>query len=174
MYKCVFFSFFFLESASGPVTTPVTVPPKPLTSRQQVALELLQTEKNYVEILTNILKVNKLDSVPMNYLCHWHSTSGKTTTTRKKDFPLTKRVFTLWLSLQVFKEPLEKDPRGGSIISAEDIKTIFGRLPGILEVHNKIMVRLVLKFWQIMSAFFGWNWSWIRNLNKVEKLTLNL
>lgn len=140
----VFFSF-FVESASGPVTTPVSVLPKPLTSRQQVALELLQTEKNYVEILTNILKVNKLDPVPMNYLCDWHSTSGKTTatTTRKKDFPLSK---TLWLPLQVFKEPLEKDPRGGSIISVEDIKTIFGRLPGILEVHNKIMVRLVLKF----------------------------
>ncbi|XP_074633171.1 protein ECT2-like [Acropora palmata] len=94
------------ESASGPVTTPVTVPPKPLTSRQQVALELLQTEKNYVEILTNILKV--------------------------------------------FKEPLEKDPRGGSIISAEDIKTIFGRLPGILEVHNKIMneLELLLNDWK--------------------------
>ncbi|KAJ7392798.1 Protein T2 [Desmophyllum pertusum] len=72
--------------------------PKPLTSRQQVALELLQTERNYVEILTNILKV--------------------------------------------FKEPLEKEPRGGSIISAEDIKTIFGRLPGILDVHNKIMSEL--------------------------------
>lgn len=64
----VFYSF-FVESASGPVTTPVSVLPKPLTSRQQVALELLQTEKNYVEILTNILKVNKLDPVPMNYLC---------------------------------------------------------------------------------------------------------
>ena len=48
------------ETPSGtisPLTTPVAVPPKPLTSRQQVALELLQTEKNYVEILTNILKV---------------------------------------------------------------------------------------------------------------------
>lgn len=90
-----FFSPFFLESASGPVTTPVTVPPKPLTSRQQVALELLQTEKNYVEILTNILKVNKLDSVPMNYLCDLHSTSGKNNNKKKKDFPLTKWVLTL-------------------------------------------------------------------------------
>lgn len=82
----------------SPLSTPIPGPPKPLTSRQQVAMELLQTEKNYVEILTNIFKV--------------------------------------------FKEPLEKDPRGGSIISAEDIKTIFGRLPGILEVHNKIMNEL--------------------------------
>lgn len=88
------------EGQSGPATTPVTVPPKPLSSRQQVALELLQTERNYVEILSNIFKV--------------------------------------------FKEPLEKDPRGGSIISAEDIKTIFGHLPGILEVHNKIMHELEL------------------------------
>ncbi|XP_078378862.1 protein ECT2-like [Oculina patagonica] len=89
------------ETPSGtisPLSTPVPAPPKPLTSRQQVAMELLQTERNYVEILTNILKV--------------------------------------------FKEPLEKEPRGGSIISAEDIKTIFGRLPGILEVHNKIMSEL--------------------------------
>jgi len=61
-------------------------------------MELLQTERNYVEILSNILKI--------------------------------------------FKEPLEKEPRGRSIISAEDIKTIFGRLPGILEVHNKIMNEL--------------------------------
>lgn len=82
----------------SPMAASATVPSKPLTSRQQVALELLQTERNYVEILTNILKV--------------------------------------------FKEPLEKEPRGGSIISAEDIKTIFGRLPGILEVHNKIMNEL--------------------------------
>ncbi|XP_073255407.1 protein ECT2-like [Porites lutea] len=89
------------ETPSGtisPLTTPIAPPPKPLTSRQQVAMELLQTERNYVEILTNILKV--------------------------------------------FKEPLEKEPCGGSIISAEDIKTIFGRLPGILEVHNKIMNEL--------------------------------
>ena len=53
----------------------------------------------------------------------------------------TKLIHLLkFVIFQVFKEPLEKDPRGGSIISAEDIKTIFGRLPGILEVHNKIMV----------------------------------
>ena len=57
-------------------------------------------------------------------------------------------LFLVWQALyfvQVFKEPLEKEPRGGSIISAEDIKTIFGRLPGILEVHNKIMVRFSVK-----------------------------
>ena len=56
--------------------------------------------------------------------------------------------FEVWQALyfgQVFKEPLEKEPRGGSIISAEDIKTIFGRLPGILEVHNKIKVRFPVK-----------------------------
>ena len=50
----------FLETPSGtisPLTTPVPGPPKPLTSRQQVAMELLQTERNYVQILTNILKV---------------------------------------------------------------------------------------------------------------------
>ena len=53
--------FLPLETPSGtisPLTTPIAPPPKPLTSRQQVAMELLQTERNYVEILTNILKVN--------------------------------------------------------------------------------------------------------------------
>ena len=50
------------ETPSGtisPLSTPVPGPPKPLTSRQQVAMELLQTERNYVEILTNILKVSE-------------------------------------------------------------------------------------------------------------------
>ena len=67
---CKDFSFMFiimvyflpLETPSGtmsPLTTPIAPPPKPLTSRQQVAMELLQTERNYVEILTNILKVNE-------------------------------------------------------------------------------------------------------------------
>ena len=45
----------------GPLTpnTPATPipPPKPVTARHQVATELLQTEKNYVDILTTILKV---------------------------------------------------------------------------------------------------------------------
>ena len=53
--------FFFVDTPSGtisPLSTPIPGPPKPLTSRQQVAMELLQTEKNYVEILTNIFKVS--------------------------------------------------------------------------------------------------------------------
>ena len=40
-----------------PKTLVPIAPPKPVTARHQVALELLQTEKNYVEILTTILKV---------------------------------------------------------------------------------------------------------------------
>ena len=58
---CLVIYFFFVDTPSGtisPLSTPIPGPPKPLTSRQQVAMELLQTEKNYVEILTNIFKVS--------------------------------------------------------------------------------------------------------------------
>ena len=38
--------------------------------------------------------------------------------------------------------PLEQeDQRAGPILAPEEIKTIFGSLPDILEVHHKIMVR---------------------------------
>ena len=62
-----FFAIIVLEGQSGPATTPVTVPPKPLSSRQQVALELLQTERNYVEILSNIFKVNNTAPCTIQY-----------------------------------------------------------------------------------------------------------
>lgn len=74
-------------------------PAKALTARHQVALELLQTERNYVDILNTILKV--------------------------------------------FKLPLEQeDQRAGPILASEEIKTIFGSLPDILEVHHKMMLEL--------------------------------
>lgn len=77
----------------------VISPTKPITARHQVALELLQTERNYVEILNTILKV--------------------------------------------FKLPLEQeDQRAGPILAPEEIKTIFGSLPDILEVHHKMMMEL--------------------------------
>ncbi|KAK3726892.1 hypothetical protein QZH41_016690, partial [Actinostola sp. cb2023] len=88
---------------SGTIT-PLSTPRPPPTARQQVTMELLQTERNYVAILTTILKV--------------------------------------------FKEPLETDPRG-PIIPSESIKTIFGSLPDILDVHTKIMGELeaILATW---------------------------
>ena len=67
--------FLPLETPSGtisPLTTPIAPPPKPLTSRQQVAMELLQTERNYVEILTNILKVNGTQ-FHMSFLCSFRA-----------------------------------------------------------------------------------------------------
>lgn len=82
-------------------TTPAHVisPAKPLTARHQVALELLQTERNYVGILSTILKV--------------------------------------------FKHPLEQeDQRAGPLLAPEEIKTIFGSLPDIFEVHHNMMVEL--------------------------------
>ncbi|XP_051874447.1 protein ECT2 isoform X2 [Pristis pectinata] len=70
------------------------VPAKP-SARWQVAMELYQTESNYVDILTTIL--------------------------------------------QLFKVPLEKEGQlGGPILAQEEIKTIFGSIPDILDVHTKI------------------------------------
>ena len=44
--------------------------------------------------------------------------------------------------LQVFKKPLEEsfDQRGGPLLVAEEIKTIFGSLPEIMDVHHSILV----------------------------------
>ncbi|XP_031567821.1 protein ECT2-like isoform X2 [Actinia tenebrosa] len=88
---------------SGTIT-PLSTPKPAPTARQQVTMELLQTEKNYVGILTTILKV--------------------------------------------FKEPLETDPRG-PIVPTESIKTIFGSLPDILDVHTKIMeeIEAIISSW---------------------------
>ena len=43
---------------------------------------------------------------------------------------------------QVFKEPIEQsfDQRGGPLLAVEEIKTIFGSLPEILDVHQRILV----------------------------------
>jgi len=43
---------------------------------------------------------------------------------------------------QVFKEPLECPTlRGGPILSAEDVKLIFGNIADIMDVHKNILVR---------------------------------
>ncbi|XP_078521572.1 protein ECT2 [Lissotriton helveticus] len=65
------------------------------TARWQVAMELYQTESNYVDILSTVV--------------------------------------------QIFQIPLEKDDQcGGPILAQEEIKTIFGSIPDILDVHTKI------------------------------------
>lgn len=57
------FSQDLFDTPSGQIAprpgTPAKVasPLRPKTARHQVALELLQTERNYVEILSTILKV---------------------------------------------------------------------------------------------------------------------
>ncbi|XP_072330494.1 protein ECT2 isoform X2 [Scyliorhinus torazame] len=72
-----------------------TAVPAKQSARWQVAMELYQTESNYVDILTTII--------------------------------------------QLFKVPLEKeDQLGGPILAQEEIKTIFGSIPDILDVHTKI------------------------------------
>ncbi|XP_053567798.1 protein ECT2 [Bombina bombina] len=73
--------------------------PAPISQKQsarwQVAMELYQTESNYVDILTTVV--------------------------------------------QLFQVPLEKEGQlGGPILAQEEIKTIFGSIPDILDVHTKI------------------------------------
>ncbi|KAJ8274683.1 hypothetical protein COCON_G00093080 [Conger conger] len=73
-------------------------PPK-TSARWQVAKELYQTERNYVDILTTII--------------------------------------------QLFKLPLEKEGLvGGPILAQEEIKTIFGSIPDIYDVHTRIKADL--------------------------------
>ncbi|XP_038672068.1 protein ECT2 isoform X2 [Scyliorhinus canicula] len=72
-----------------------TAVPAKQSARWQVAMELYQTESNYVDILTTVI--------------------------------------------QLFKVPLEKEGQlGGPILAQEEIKTIFGSIPDILDVHTKI------------------------------------
>ncbi|XP_069831280.1 protein ECT2 isoform X4 [Dendropsophus ebraccatus] len=79
-------------SSKPKISTPA---PQKQSARWQVAMELYQTESNYVDILTTIV--------------------------------------------QLFQVPLEKEGQvGGPILAPEEIKTIFGSIPDILDVHTKI------------------------------------
>ncbi|XP_074860057.1 protein ECT2 isoform X4 [Carettochelys insculpta] len=82
------------KSCAKPSKNSTPLPPKQ-SARWQVAKELYQTERNYVDILTTII--------------------------------------------QLFQVPLEKEGQlGGPILAQEEIKTIFGSIPDILDVHTKI------------------------------------
>lgn len=51
----------------------------------------------------------------------------------------------LCLLFQLFKYPLEKEGQvGGPILAQEEIKTIFGSIPDIYEVHTRIKVGVQL------------------------------
>ncbi|XP_077146634.1 protein ECT2 isoform X2 [Ranitomeya variabilis] len=81
-----------ISSKPSKISTPV---PQKQSARWQVAMELYQTESNYVDILTTVV--------------------------------------------QLFQLPLEKEGQvGGPILAPEEIKTIFGSIPDILDVHTKI------------------------------------
>ncbi|XP_040205318.1 protein ECT2 isoform X4 [Rana temporaria] len=74
------------------ISTPI---PQKQSARWQVAMELYQTESNYVDILSTVV--------------------------------------------QLFHVPLEKEGQvGGPILAQEEIKTIFGSIPDILDVHTQI------------------------------------
>ena len=54
---------------------------------------------------------------------------------------------------QLFKIPLEKEGQvGGPILAQEEIKTIFGSIPDIYDVHRKIKVSLFLSTHENMHA----------------------
>ena len=103
-------------AAVGGTTSSATSLNKADTARKHIITELLQTEKNFVDILLIIVKVGY----------HW----------------LWFYWFmTLIYFIQVFKEPLEHPTqRGGPIIDNEDIKSIFGNITEILGVHEKLVV----------------------------------
>lgn len=51
----------------------------------------------------------------------------------------------LCLLFQLFKYPLEKEGQvGGPILAQEEIKTIFGSIPDIYDVHTRIKVGIQL------------------------------
>lgn len=51
----------------------------------------------------------------------------------------------LCFAIQLFKYPLEKEGQvGGPILAQEEIKTIFGSIPDIYEVHTRIKVAIQL------------------------------
>ncbi|XP_040284182.1 protein ECT2 isoform X2 [Bufo bufo] len=80
------------SSKPSKISTPV---PHKQSARWQVAMELYQTESNYVDILTTVV--------------------------------------------QLFQVPLEKEGQlGGPILAPEEIKTIFGSIQDILDVHTNI------------------------------------
>ncbi|KAM8953619.1 protein ECT2 isoform 2-T2 [Pelodytes ibericus] len=93
---------------SSKICTPA---PQKQSARWQVAMELYQTESNYVDILTTIV--------------------------------------------QLFQVPLEKEGQvGGPILAQEEIKTIFGSIPDILDVHTKIkgdLEKLMMEWTEIKS-----------------------
>lgn len=58
------------------------------------------------------------------------------------------RVLTFFLLIhQLFQVPLEKEGQlGGPILAQEEIKTIFGSIPDILDVHTKIKASCTFSF----------------------------
>ena len=88
------------------------------SARYHIASELLQTEKNFVSILSIIVKVRTCTCIHV-------------------------RTFVLFIGFfgKVFKDPLEMESkRGGPILSHEDIKSIFDNIPDILSAHEKLVV----------------------------------
>jgi len=57
---------------------------------------------------------------------------------------------------QVFKEPLEQsaNQRGGALLAAEEIKTIFGAMPDLLEVHERLLVYITYTMFEIIIFSF--------------------
>ena len=70
---------------------------------------------------------------------------------RKAHVLSTQDVYFRIFILQVFKENIEKpEQTGGPILGIQEIKTIFGSIPPIYDVHLKIRDNLceILKDWK--------------------------
>lgn len=85
-------------------------------------------------------------------LCLWPSVKKKSQTHKWQTLCLSLRGLSLYLGtsllgllFQIFKYPLEKEGQvGGPILAQEEIKTIFGSIPDIYEVHTRIKVGMEL------------------------------
>lgn len=94
-----------------------------MSPRQQVFMELLQTESNYVGILHTIVTVR------IFYICF--------------SLRCQQEYLTSISSFQMFKQPLEEmaeeDSSNGknqALLNNTELKIIFGNLPPIYELHQ--------------------------------------
>lgn len=115
----------FLFYIFSETEVPDNVVRKLMSPRQQVFMELLQTESNYVGILHTIVTVRQQS----NFFF----------------FNCTKSncILTSLSLLQMFKQPLEEmteedcsNGKNQALLNNTELKIIFGNLPPIYELHQ--------------------------------------
>lgn len=136
--------FLFVESE-----VPDNVVRKLMSPRQQVFMELLQTESNYVGILQTIVTVSPSELLYDWYLFYYYQTW----------------FFNLCFVFQMFKQPLEEmaeedysNGKNQALLNNTELKNIFGNLPPIYELHQWVYVYHVLLFNQFVQMS-KWIWT---------------